>query len=70
MYIYMVIYETSMWGGWTNPHDAVRWLFECDDKSIEHLDLDEEVERLLKSDYPALQRIPIDQDGEPWYWDR
>ena len=65
-YVYMVLTETEIYGAWTNPRDAVMWIF--DDEPDENLE-DAMIE-MMASDYPILVKIPVNPTGEPWHLDR
>lgn len=73
-YVYMLLWETDMWGVWTNPRDAAKWLLEGEDEDERTIhgetDVDKIAEKMLTSDYPALVKIPVNPTGEPWYMDR
>ena len=72
-HVYILLWETEMWGAWEDPCDAVRWLLKDkdDDKTIHgETDVGKIAKKMLTSDYPALVRIPINPTGEPWYMDR
>ena len=61
-YVYMVLTETEIYGAWTNPRDAIMWIL--DDEPSENLE--DEMAKMLASDYPAIVKIPINPTGEPW----
>lgn len=73
--VYMVLDETRMWGGWTDPRAAARWYLgyrkepdpDLDAESMIQCDIDKMIERLADtSNCPMLSEMPIDPAGRPW----
>ena len=60
-YVYLVLTETTVYGAWTDPHDAVMWIF--DDEPDENLQ--DAMIKMMSHDYPALIKIPVNPTGEP-----
>ena len=80
-YVYAIIYETDIDGVWTDPKDAVRYLFECELTAEDEIELDGELitvekktEEMLTryAEYPYLAKIKINPatSGEMWQLSR
>ena len=85
-YVYLIVFETSVDGAWTDPLEAVKCFFhrsieESDDGKIElyfrstpeRFSPEEMVERMLdtSSEYPIMVKGPVNpKDGCGWAMDR
>ena len=61
-HVYMALDETEIYGAWTNPRDVVMWIL--DDEPVDNLE--DEMIKMLSSDYPAIVKVPVNPAGEPW----
>ena len=80
-HVYAIIYETDIDGVWTDPKEAVRYLFKHELTVEDEIELDGELitvekktEEMLTpySEYPYLAKIKVDpaNSGEIWQLSR
>jgi len=69
--VYAVANQTDMWGVWTTPEAAVRWLYRksiTDDGLVDgEITIEAKTKEMLnpQSDYPCIITMPVDSD-KPW----
>lgn len=61
-YVYVIVTETQVYGAWTDPYDAVTWIFD-DEPPGDNLDV--LLAKMLVSGCPRLVKMPVNPVGEP-----